>query len=100
MREYLNNPDPQYYERRTICETRLGYVSVEELDWAHNLGKNFFTYFKIIIDKIEYSAFLEEARLSDIQRRWLATNFVNQIKIDNKVLGCSPICERSGRKRI
>lgn len=77
--ESLNTPEPCYYERFLVLETKYGLVTAVDFDWQTNTGKIFMTDFATIINGIKYSATLDEGKLSDRQLKWLATHFAKTI---------------------
>lgn len=76
---YAHDISKYEYEKHSAVITKNGVVVVTELCWDHNNGVDEFSYFNTTINGISYSAFLDEARLSERQLRWLATNFINNI---------------------
>jgi len=75
----LDNPDSTHYGRFSTVTTKFGIVTVSEMDWAHNNGRSYFTLFSTNIKGINYSAWLNEARLSDRQIKFMSTNFIKQL---------------------
>lgn len=71
------------YEKISMVITNKGIARVSELDWEHNFGRSTFSLFEAKHGGLLYSAWLEEARLSERQLKWLTTYFINRI-IDGK----------------
>jgi hypothetical protein len=75
----LDNPDSTHYGRFSTIMTKYGIVTASELNWAHNNGRSYFTVFSTIKNGLNYSAWLDEAELSDRQLKWMATHFIKKI---------------------
>lgn len=75
----VNSSSAEYYEKVSAVVTKYGIVWVYEFDWQTNEGKIIFSLFKTTMGDMEFSAELKEVRLSDIQLKWLSTNFMHQI---------------------
>ena len=76
----LDNPNSTHYGRFSTITTKYGIVTASELNWQHNNGRSFFTLFTTAINGLSYSAWLEEAELSDRCLKWMATHFIKNIK--------------------
>lgn len=77
----LDNPDSTHYGRFSTITTKNGIVTASELNWAHNNGRSYFTLFSTVIGGCIYSAWLNEAGLSDRSLKWMATNFIKKAVI-------------------
>lgn len=75
----LDVPDLAHYGRFSTIITKHGIVMASELDWPHNNGRSYFTLFATVKDGMIHSAWLNEARLSDRNLKWMATNFINKL---------------------
>ena len=75
----LNFPEAEYYGRFSTIITKSGIVTASELNWKHNNGRSFFTLFTTVLDGFNYSAWLDEAKLSDRQLKWMASYFINKL---------------------
>lgn len=75
----LDNPDSTHYGRFSTITTKYGIVTASELNWQHNNGRSFFTLFTTVINGFSYSAWLDEAELSDRCLKWMATHFIKKI---------------------
>lgn len=75
----LQNPDSTHYCRFSTITTKYGIVTASEMNWATNSGRSFFTLFSTVLNSLCYSAWLEEAQLSDRNLKWMATHFVRGI---------------------
>ena len=78
----LDNPAPQYYHRLSTIITKNGIVTASEMDWADNYGKSFFTLFSTVMNGYKYTAWLDEAKLSERNLKWMATHFIRNIQND------------------
>lgn len=76
--EYLNKPFGNY-ERHLCVATRYGVVMVSDVKWENNFGWDTFTVFSTTKEGMYFSAILEEAMLTDIQIKWLSTNFIKKV---------------------
>lgn len=61
---YVHDKD-RNYERTSFHRTEHGIVKVTQLDWEHNHGRSTFTRFSTVKNKVNYSAWVEKARLSE-----------------------------------
>lgn len=75
----LDNPDSTHYGRFSTITTKYGIVTASELNWQHNNGRSYFTLFSTVRNGLNYSAWLDEAQLSDRQLKWMATHFIKKI---------------------
>ncbi len=75
----LHNPDSTHYCRFSTIKTKYGIVTASELNWEHNSGRSFFTLFTTVINGLSYSAWLDEAELSDRCLKWMATHFIKKL---------------------
>lgn len=78
-KENIYSPAPVNYSRCLSVLTTFGIVIVEELKWETNFGFDEFTILSTMIGDMRYSAQLNEAKLSDRQIKWLATNFIKRV---------------------
>lgn len=80
QRDRVNQPGPGYYERYTTVETCHGLVQVEQMHWDTNVKPTIFTHFFTVINGYAYTAFIDEARLTDSQIKRYAEHFAKIIK--------------------
>lgn len=78
-KEYINTPEPGYYESSRAVFTKYGIVVCESMNWPHNLGVSRFTVFSMILNGVRYSATLEEGEISDRCAKWMSTHFAKKI---------------------
>lgn len=72
------NIDRNHFSRYSCVVTRYGIVMVNEFRWETNFGIDIFSRFFTVLDGMIHSAYIKEAPLSEIQRKWLATNFIKK----------------------
>lgn len=83
-KEYLNEFKGKNFECLEAIITKYGIVLVSQMRWTHNSGEHNFSYFKTVIGGYAYTAFLSETRLSEMQLKWLSTNFMKTV-MKNKI---------------